>query len=736
MKGRSFGVSLGLFGLLALVLAACPSSPGPDDDGDGDGYSIAQGDCNDTDPSVHPGATDIPNDGIDQDCDGKDAIDVATLDQDGDGVTPKDGDCDDLNPSVKPAGIEICGDGIDQDCDGKDQLCSDADRDGDGFSPNQGDCNDDDPAISPNAKEIPYNGKDDDCDAKTPDDDLDGDGFGKFGGDCNDNDASIHPGAKEIPYDGIDQDCSGKDLADLDRDGQDAVSAGGTDCDDTNPYVKQGGVEICGDGIDQDCDGKDLPCDDVDKDGDGYTPNQGDCDDGDKTVNPSAVEVPYNGKDDDCDLLTPDDDLDGDGFTKVGGGDCNDNDKAIHPGAKEIPYDGIDQDCNGTDLVDVDGDGYISTQVAGGTDCNDLSAAVHPGAKEIPFNAVDENCDGALDFEPLAKTVVAGSSISEARVAENGSHMLVVYSVGNNIYGVRADASAAAIGGPITIRATSNSVAYLRVASVGSNWLAVWRERVGTVYHIYGQRIAGTGALSGGVIDIASASGELAVAGDGTRYAVVWFDSTSNVQAQQINSDGSLHLATMQLSNTTSWAYRTLIAGNPAGGFMVAWYEDGNAPNYADIRGRRLDSSGVVGNVIDLTALPDYQEEPTLSWAGDGYLVGWTSDWYSYWAQRISTTGAPVGAPFAITQGMLWPWDFQSFSCNGQHQFVWADCRYDANTCSTIGQAVSSTGQLVNGTTTLNQVIYTSWTTGTVGCLGSKKWYFFRSGSDLKALAF
>ncbi len=46
--------------------------PEPDVDNDGDGFTEAQGDCNDNNATIYPGAEEICDDGIDQDCDGSD----------------------------------------------------------------------------------------------------------------------------------------------------------------------------------------------------------------------------------------------------------------------------------------------------------------------------------------------------------------------------------------------------------------------------------------------------------------------------------------------------------------------------------------------------------------------------------------------------------------------------------------------------------------------------------------
>ena len=124
---------------LALPLKGWVPFPNPDSnlicpddtDDDGDGYTEKDGDCNDANPKINPGATDICGDGIDQDCSDGDCDDdndtnniIIDADGDGDNYTKNEGDCNDNDASIHPGATEICGDGIDQDCNGADIPCA------------------------------------------------------------------------------------------------------------------------------------------------------------------------------------------------------------------------------------------------------------------------------------------------------------------------------------------------------------------------------------------------------------------------------------------------------------------------------------------------------------------------------------------------------------------------------------------------------------------------------------
>jgi hypothetical protein len=395
-------------------------------------------------------------------------------------------DCDDSDPTAHPGGTEVCG-GRDEDCDGTtDELDAVgtvpwyADADGDGFGDpadtldacaapagygaDATDCDDADPDVNPDGIEL-CDGIDDDCDTTIDEDDAvdagtwfgdgDLDGYGGVGtayvscaapggyladsSDCDDAVATIHPGAAET-CDGIDQDCDGTAddgatdattwFADTDADGfGDAASttaacdrpagyvADATDCDDAAASAHPGGAEVCDAAdVDEDCDGL---ADDADADVDSGTRSTWYVDaDGDGWGTDAT---------DACDLPA--------GAAAVAG-DCTDTDATIHPGAAEA-CDGLDQDCDGavddgapainTFYLDADGDGWGDSArttlscatpagyVADGGDCDDADVATSPGADEICWDGVDNDCDGLdstdTDCAPSGTIVVTAADV-------------------------------------------------------------------------------------------------------------------------------------------------------------------------------------------------------------------------------------------------------------------------------------------------------------------------------------
>ncbi len=392
------------------------------------GYESSSDDCQDADADVNPGATEVCNDGVDDDCDGltdadDDSLDASTnttwyADADGDsygdpdattdsceqptGYVADDQDCDDEDGSIHPAGEEIC-DGADNDCDTEtdedsatDVVTWYADTDGDGYG------TPDDASASCSQP----SGFDDDAD------------------DCNDSDATVNPAAAEA-CDGVDNDC------DDDIDEDDASDAGTWYVDD----------DADGYGV---ADDSSTSCDQPT----GTASLDGDCDDATADVNPAATEV-CNDLDDDCDELVDDADdsldsttgttwyadTDGDSYgdpdtstatcVQPSGyaddaDDCDDGSADVNPDASEV-CDEIDNDCDElvdldddslsdatTYFEDADGDGYGDSDstaeacdvptgyAADDGDCDDDDADANPDATEVA-NGTDDDCDGSTD---------------------------------------------------------------------------------------------------------------------------------------------------------------------------------------------------------------------------------------------------------------------------------------------------------------------------------------------------
>ena len=361
--------------LLASFLApACRSDTFPLFDQDGDGV-VAGHDCNDNDPSIGSRYQDQDGDGFGAGsplagCDAPDST----------GLAATDGDCDDRDADVYPGAIEVCN-SVDDDCNG--QVDEGFDQDQDGYRNcgeiQENDCDDTDPTVHPGADET-CDGVDNDCDGDIDEDltvtffrDNDADGFGddsttitacsqpdgylSTGGDCDDTDSFTYPGADET-CDGVDNDCDG-DIdegageiyyPDHDHDGYGDQAAGkrfcnppeggeytsdGGDCDDTDPSVYPDAAERCNT-LDDDCDGY---MDEgfvsrwffVDNDGDGYGVT-------DQAVRLCADLISVTGK-------VPN-------GLAVFRGDCDDTRSDVYPGADESVANSIDEDCGGTVFAD------------------------------------------------------------------------------------------------------------------------------------------------------------------------------------------------------------------------------------------------------------------------------------------------------------------------------------------------------------------------------------------------
>ncbi len=145
-------------------------------------YTDVSGECDDTNPDIHPEVEDIINNGIDENCDGFDNIDL-----DGDGffrfnLNDSEKDCDDSNQFVYPNSLDKCNN-IDDNCNGiADEAFPDKGDDcysGIGECETAGEriCNQNGNgtkcrAVAKNPSQEICDDKDNDCDGETDEEDI------------------------------------------------------------------------------------------------------------------------------------------------------------------------------------------------------------------------------------------------------------------------------------------------------------------------------------------------------------------------------------------------------------------------------------------------------------------------------------------------------------------------------------------------------------------------------------
>ncbi len=178
---------------------------------------------------------------------------VVTPDLDQDGITACSGDCDDHNPAVHPGASELCN-GVDDNCN--DSIDEGFDVDSDGITSCSGDCDDSNNLIYPGAPEV-CNGLDDNCNGST---DEGGDGLCEDVNSCTVDVCGGQLGCLHTPVmngspceDGnactsTDQCQSGTCVAgairDADSDGHPDFFCGGDDCKDSKPFVWLPALEV------------------------------------------------------------------------------------------------------------------------------------------------------------------------------------------------------------------------------------------------------------------------------------------------------------------------------------------------------------------------------------------------------------------------------------------------------------------------------------------------------------
>ncbi len=237
--------------------------------------------------------------------------------------------------------------------------------------------------------------------------------------------------------------------------------------------------------------------------------------------------------------------------------------------------------------------------------------------------------------------VVSGEPDSEFAMASNGTDYLVAFTDvngGNDILGLRLDATGALVGSPIPVCQAAASQYGPAVASNGTDYLVAWVDhRNGASADIYATRVSAAGVVmdANGIAVATATADQMApsVASNGTDYLVAWQDrrtaTSDDVYASRMTSVGAVVDATgLAVSTATGDQLAPSVTSNGTD-YLVAW-TDYHGGSKSDIRASPVSAGGAVSNAGALPVAIESARETSAQLAynaTDGsYLAVYASD--------------------------------------------------------------------------------------------------------------
>jgi len=653
----------------------CPPEPYEEVDEDGDSYTVSEGDCDDANPDIHPGAEERCNN-IDDNC-------VGGIDED-------------------PEASESCEDGIactENYCSSELHVCSQ-------FYVHAL-CDDGDSCTTDLCL---LTG----CGTLPKDDDLDGFVDEACGGDdCDDSDFDTKPGAAES-CNGFDDDCDDE----VDEDWKTGLASDlGNPCSVGRGECQREGVFICTpdglgvvcsadpglpspelcDGRDNNCDGltdedwPDLglacgtwPCEGIyycTLDGLGIYCN----------VAPGNPEV-CDGIDNDCDMSTdenPEANL-----------SCDDSDDCTIDSC-EI---GVCQNV----IRDRDSDTHPD-DLCGGDDCNDVNSTVWS------YALTESRITNAASFSGYPALVWTETEFGLAFVDNRDGNYEIYFS--------RINSLGEKIGDEVRVTNTSGSSLDQVLAWSGSEFGLAFEDAQTGVWEIYFTRLDSLGQEIGDEIKITThttgAAEDPTLAWAGSEFGLAFTDSRSGFRAiyfTRVSSDGiEIGDEAQIISPTSLWP--SLVWSGTEYGVTYDWV---NLSDRYEVRFVRLTWEGVRIGGITLVSGNSNDSNPmsNLIFSGSEYAETWleqVSGSNEVWFVRLSASGTKIGTNTQITNI---PASFSTSPSitqrNGEYGLAWYEFTglYKAHFTRLSSSGVKFNGnfQLTENWTSQNPVIVSTGT--------------------------